>query len=834
MSESTPQLEVKLNGKTLSLPSSVFAAIALVVGICFGARIPLAVNACLSMLAIWIVAAAVYTWAGRQQLASWSLVLAIICLGICRWQVARFQYKQSTVSKLVSSTPTTVELCADISSVPVVSVRPTSEFSPRLYGNSEQTQFLVEVTSLVADGKQIPISGRCQVYVDGNAGDSVTCGDSVQLTAKIDWPGPPANPGEFDFEELLERRHVSGLLYVKHPDAIVIAKPASCLQPGWYLSHLSRAARAAIVTCVDIEVQSVALALLLGNRHQLPSEIEQAFVASGTMHLLAISGLHVGILCLFLIQIMNALLVPRRRALLLTACVCWTYAMVTDLRPSVVRAAVFFSIFVAGQMTRRNHRTSGLIAFTAILMLLWDPDLAFDTGAWLSFLSVTALAWASWVAGEQSTESSNEAPADAITFVDKAKAAAVVFRKWMILNYRRMLFILALTTPLAVSVFHVITPIGLVINILLIPLTTVTLCFGFVSLFSGMLMLQWPALAALPGHIFSWLLHGLVWIVEFGADIQAGHVYVPDLPAWFLFCYFLFLTAAIIVRPGAIRNVMVSCLLCIIVIGLWPADTGASSAQLRCTVLAVGHGNAVVLETADGRIFLVDAGAMNRGSRTADIVCHYLWSRGYRRIDGIFVSHADLDHYNAVSEILTRVPVQELLTSKDVLRSQSSSVQALLRLTKQTGTSILALQHGDRAMVGEVQISILQAESDQLDEDADDNERSLVVRVDFEDQSILLPGDLENSGAENLLPLMTAADVLISPHHGSRGSNTEIVANTIRPRHVIVSARDTEPRSHLEQTYPGSEAIHFTAEFGAITVTLERSQPIVLSHHLKP
>ncbi len=815
----------------MPVPASVFAAGALVVGVYLGSLLPLALDLFLAIFAIWLAMATWYHVAGSQRLAAGALLIAIVCLGVCRWQLVNYDYQQSTLKQLAAAGPSTVQLQAKIESVPVVSVRPTSEFSPRLYGASEQTQFIVEISAVYSGENKLALIGKCQVYVDGNAAAKVSSGDVIRLTGKLDWPGPPANPGEFNFQKFLERHQISGLIYVKHPQAIEVLEPASCFETGWYTSRLRRSARSALITCVDADVQAVALALLLGNRHQLPAETEQAFIASGTMHLLAISGLHVGILCLFLMQVMNALIVPRRRALLLTALICWGYAMVTDLRPSVVRAAVFFSVFVVGQLAGRNQRTPALIAVTALLMLIWAPNLVFETGAWLSFLSVAALGCVARRM-ESGPENDSDAPADAITFAERLKNAAVQCWGWIAVSYWRMFFILAVTTPLVVSTFHVVSPIGLVVNIFLIPATTVTLCFGFVTMFTGMLMLQWPAVASVPGIIFSGLLRGLVWIVESAAKINVGHTYVPDVGAWFIPCYYMLLISVLLLQRGSTRNLATSCLLLCLIAAFWLPSANVPTGELRCTVLSVGHGNAVVIETAGGRVLLVDSGAMNRGGRTAELVCRYLWTRGVRRIDGIIVSHADMDHYNAVADILTRIPVGELMTSADVLRSESASMQAVVALAEKSGVHVHVLRHGDHARIDGADLTILQADSTQLKPDTEDNERSLVVRIDFQGHSIVLPGDLEGVGADHILPNMKAADVLMSPHHGSRASNTEAVANAIHPTHVIVSGRDTAIRKHLELIYAGSKAVYFTAESGAITATLGSKKPINITTHL--
>lgn len=158
--------------------------------------------------------------------------------------------------------------------------------------------------------------------------------------------------------------------------------------------------------------------------------------------------------------------------------------------------------------------------------------------------------------------------------------------------------------------------------------------------------------------------------VSLSADVRVGFVTIPDLPIWFNPVYYSLLLLSVTAscvpsqgpsnRPAVIRDHHVS--------------NGRPATQhegLTCSVLSVGHGNAVVVQTFDNRVLLFDAGAMHRGERTADTVCRFLWNRGYRMIDAIVISHPDLDHYNAVASLLERMPVGHVLLTNEFVRTES-------------------------------------------------------------------------------------------------------------------------------------------------------------------
>ena len=271
------------------------------------------------------------------------------------------------------------------------------------------------------------------------------------------------------------------MAFARHPAAASVIQPAGVWNPKRWFNAFRQQTVLLLRDNLTTKNRATAEALLLGNRGHLTPDVERDFIASGTMHLLAISGLHVGILFVFLVRLQNLLLVSRTRSLLLAGLVCVFYALLTDLRPSVMRATCFILLYILGQTLYRDIRMGSLIGATAMLLIVLNPSIAFDVGAWLSFLAVGALGW---VSEHDPPPEDRAAPPDAVTWQDQFREARGQFWEWVRLNYRRMLAITVLTAPLVATQFHVVSLLGMVINILLIPLTTVTLICGYIAIFS--------------------------------------------------------------------------------------------------------------------------------------------------------------------------------------------------------------------------------------------------------------------------------------------------------------------------------------------------------------
>ncbi|MCA9049069.1 MAG: ComEC/Rec2 family competence protein [Planctomycetaceae bacterium] len=800
----------------------------------------------------------------RPGVSAWCLYISVGTLGIVHLQLTQTDAADNPLQPLFESDIVSVRAIGVVTSIPAVHLRPDLPTAPRLFGRAEQTRFRLRLSQLSSPPHAVSVNANCQVYIEGDAAGRVSVGDRISLIGRPDFPQPPGNPGSFDFAAYLRRNGIDGLLYAAHPDAVRVLESGAWWRPMRHIGRLRRAIRGVLSADLPEKLRGPAIALLLGDRNELSSDVENQFVASGTMHLLAISGLHVGILCLFLLRLLHVLLVRRRTALVVTFGICLTYALLTDLRPSVVRATVFFGVFAVGQWTRRGLSLSALISTTAVLMLIVRPLMILDVGAWLSFLAVTALGWAD--AGRREPDRNAEAPLPALTFRDRITDLVRTAGEQIRYRYRQMLLILLLTTPLVAHSFHVLAPVGLLVNVLLIPFTAVILACGYITIAVGLLL---PSLAFVPAKALSLSMTLLSQVVAGASQLPGGHLYIADLPEWFLPFYFSLMLLIAVVKAVPLKRSGIALLLIGSAAALRMATGPNVTGTVCCTVLDVGHGSAAVAETGDGRVYLIDAGALNRGTVTADSICRFLWRRGYRRLSGIVVSHADLDHYNSVAGVLSKVPADALYVAPDFLASDAEPVQATLDAAEQfavpirlvtgptivdpppadsdspsaditTGTTIsTSMSQPNRAAdpghaafptqakpaaqrfpnSSRVSISIRRPSIDRVSADAEDNQRSLVVSICCGGRQMILPGDLEGPAAESVFGELGTAEVLVSPHHGSTDANTEELSSLVQPQVVIVSSRNTESVGHLRKVFPDTERLLFTPESGAVTVT---------------
>jgi competence protein ComEC len=377
------------------------------------------------------------------------------------------------------------------------------------------------------------------------------------------------------------------------------------------------------------------------------------------------------------------------------------------------------------------------------------------------------------------------------------------------------------------SQFHLVSLSGMVVNILLIPFSSLTLISGYIFVATGLLF---PPVAAVSGSVFEFLLASLNYAVSWTADVRFGFLMIPDLPAWFLPVYYVLLILSAAAARSVVRQCLRIVLMTLVVVQLWIVCQTPTVPELRCTILSVGHGNAVVVETGR-RVIVVDAGAMNRGESAADIISRCLWNRGHRMIDVLVLSHPDADHYNAAPELLERMPVGRICISREFAASQAQEVQDLLARIESLQVPLSIVTHmdclSDPATSDEAwSLRFMQHVADSS-RDTADNEASLVVLLETPNATLCLPGDLEGDGQNGLIPLLEPCDLLVAPHHGSPAANTTELARKLKSPIVVLSAGDDRYLAHNQRIYRDRQIL-LTARDGAVTASFPAPEQMLI------
>jgi competence protein ComEC len=470
-----------------------------------------------------------------------------------------------------------------------------------------------------------------------------------------------------------------------------------------------------------------------------------------------------------------------------------------------MRSAVMVCVHCGGLVLRRLAPLPNTFALAWLVVTLLNPTDLATSGCQLSFLSVAVLCWGTHAWLRRDMDALDRAVEDnwPLWRRDLVRLAREIW-----LAYQVTWGIWLCLIPLVMFRFQIVSFAGLLIGPPVVLLTSIALLAGFLVLLTATV---WAPLAMPFALVTRCCLAGCDYLVRFSEALPGSYAYVGTIPEWWLWLFYGGLLAVLTVRPlqQHWRGTMTAGLawLCI---GLVGHAMAIPSDELRCTFLAVGHGGCTVVETPDGRTFLYDAGAISGPQVTRRQIAPYLWHRGIRRIDEVFVSHADLDHFNGLPDLAERFAIGQVTTTPSFAEKEAPGVQFTLAELARRRIPVRTVRAGDRLGAGDVELEVLHPPP--LGPQGNENARSLVLLIRHARHTLLLTGDLEGPGLARLLALAPVpVDVFMAPHHGSRFPNTAQLARWARPK-VVVSCegpprgptRPVEPYTPMGATFLGT------------------------------
>ena len=474
----------------------------------------------------------------------------------------------------------------------------------RVMGSGPRVRLDVAVVGLRDGDAWRPASGRARMVVDALLPD-LQAGDRFRAFAHLTQVPPALNPGQRDAALHARAYRTFSQLHVRFAEAIEPLAVGGGCDPIRRLEQVRLHGNRIFARYLNPRHAGLAAAVLLGIREQVDPEEVGAFQATGTIHLLIIAGIHLGILAGAAMLVFRRLPISAGAGLLGVAAFTFLYALMVDAQPPVVRAAILVITSCAALYLGRQRLGMNVLALAGLVVLVINPDELFQTGAQLSFLCVAALIALAplWMYSEQK--------ADPIARLLAESRSWQMNLLWLVGRGLRHLTLVSatiwlLTMPLAMARFHVFNPVAIVLNTAVWIPMTVALVSGFALLVSGTIV---PPLAPLCAWLCDKSLSVLQWLVHLGQGVPLGHFWVPGpSDGWLLVFYGGIALAAAFPRLRPPRRWCVALVAGWTAVGFAAGWHGSGEPELRCTFLAVGHGEAIVLELPNGQTLLYDVG----------------------------------------------------------------------------------------------------------------------------------------------------------------------------------------------------------------------------------
>ena len=672
----------------------------------------------------------------------------------------------------------------------------------------------------VRDGRRwMPAVGKATLLVTGD-GSHVSCGDLVRVRAFARRPPARENPGIDLLGSMRARRE---LFYLRAPSdsALRVVEHASGWSPHVWMERLREQICQRLLQQLGPDDSPLAAAMLVGAREQVRSQQRDAFFLTGTVHLLAISGLHVGVLAGLFWFITRAGLVNQRLGLSLAIAFVLFYCWLTGARPSIMRASILVTVLCLAELSFRPALPINTLATAAVLVFLSDPSSLFQPGTQLSFVAVLGLVRCRGLFPAGGSESADRL--EKLVRQSRSRLQRLVTR---VLAYCRRgltvsLVVWSITAPLVLYYFHLVSPVGILLGLALgIPLAVVLVSGMATILLSG--FGPFALLAVIPCRLGLWIME---WLIQQARDWPAAYFWSPAPPGWQLVVFYGLLFLCWSCRRSTPRRLLRACLLAWILVAAISTTRSGHRPEadvLRVTFIAVGHGTSVLLELPGDQVWLYDAGHLGRPDSAGRRVAAVLWSRGIRQIDRLLLSHADIDHINAVPYLLERFRVQQVCVPAQLDWSASPAVKILAEALARKRVPVHVISRGAELAAGDgLSARVLHPPAGAVL--GSDNASSLVLELTWGARRLLLPGDLEADGLAMLLDSPPRqATVLMAPHHGSIYSQPLAICRWCRPRLVVISSGNRQASGEPAYRQWGSQLLS-TRRHGAVTVEIRKN-----------
>lgn len=681
-------------------------------------------------------------------------------------------------------------------------------------------------------------------------------GDRVSFLAKMRRPSGSLNPGGFDYALYLERQGIDATASVTGSEAVQLLESGRA-HVWWAIwnqfDRWRNGIRLSAVQTLSQPALGLYLGIIIGDRGYLDPDLRDQFMATGTVHLLSISGSHLGLVALLIFAVvrwvtlllpadwllaLSRKITPTRLAAVSTFLPVAGYACLAGAELATIRSLLMMTVGLSAIWLGQERCLFHALSAAAAAILLHDPQALFDISFQLSFLSVIAIAiWLSWPTANAEVD---ELP--------KKTSWLRTFSRWGKDSVIMSGVVTLVTLPLVAFYFNQLPWLGLFTNVVAVPV------MGFVLVPIGLASGIWQILVGgtmLPlASLNQWCLEYFMSAIRLVSMLPGGewHVAAPSaLSIVAFYCCLVLLWQR--VGKRLFRWAAGACALLVVLWWAWSPRMFLDGDRFRVTFLDVGQGDSAVVELPEGQVVLIDGGATyERFDMGRGVVAPFLWNRGIRVIDQVIGTHPQLDHVGGLAWVVRHFRVKSYWGSggvRDELfyrRLQHAlTTRGLQEQVAREGQEILS--SGFCRMVALNPPEDAQFNVEQRDSNASGhmlNNRSVVTRLTCGIHTMLFAADVERDGLSRMARASSHGpiEVLKVPHHGAMSSLNRDWLALLHPRYAVFSAgrhnRYGHPAAAVLEAYrsEGSTVLR-TDRDGGVWFTGAVSDPMLHVHRTR-
>ena len=614
------------------------------------------------------------------------------------------------------------------------------------------------------------LEGKILLYTPED--EKIIPGDILRFQGELEEWEDAANPGQFSSRHYYFSKGIYYHVYSKnieiegHQNIYFQEKILQCRE---YMKHQ-------LEIQYKNEVSDFLKGMLIGDKNGLSDEVKDDFKESGLIHLLAVSGLHISLAGRRVYKLVRKWCGNFVVGSLAGMIGAVFYCILTGGSGSSLRAVMMLGVYFLSEILGEHYDMMSAGAFAGIVLLIMCPYRIYDTGFLYSFTAVFVIA---------------------IYQLVKPKMKGKYYKLKESLSF--CIFIQIGMLPLIIYFQYEAPAFSFLANVAAVPLATCAFTLAFLLIF-------------LPYTVFheaiSWMIQGVLWISRqsYGM-LTIGHV--PFL--WVLLFYFM-TGLWIWKKNGQNRHIRISLAYVIMIILIWIPMARRKSLAF----LDVGQGDCFVADTKSGMI-IFDGGSSSEDQVGRYRILPYMKYLGYQKIQIAVISHMDIDHYSGIKELLEMGKIKYLGLPEI---PKDETMKKIIGIAKKRGTTIFYLSRGRQITTKDGSLKVLHP---QKNSQMEKNVASLVMQGKILGYRVLLTGDVEKEGEEELLSEeLERADILKAAHHGSKNSTSNEFLQKVQPKQTVISCGKQNRYGH-----PHLETIHRLQTYRTKIYRTDRSGAII-------
>ncbi len=690
---------------------------------------------------------------------------AVVVLGVvmCQWQAVRNQGN--------------IEFLAGRSVVLAGTVVAEPDLRINAANYTVRPEEIIEPADPAPDKGTIePLRGYVLVSVKGPA-PIYMYGDKLQVAGVPEIPREPGNPGEFNYKNYLQGKGIQ-LIIKSRQGAGVEKTGAGRVNPGVDLCLKAKRKLVSVIRETMSEQHAGLMeGILFGSCGRIDAGSRNDFALTGVVHILSVSGYHVGLLVLFFIWVGNILRFNQTWRNILVVLGTSFYAVMTGAGPPVIRAVVMAWVLLLAHGLRQKYDWPSSLSLAALLILLVDPHALFNPGFQLSFGATWGILYLAPLVRPLFSARLRLGQAIAVTVA----AQVAVF-------------------PLTSYYFNYFSLVSLPANLIIVPLISLLMLTGGSAALAG---LGWLPLAQTINVSTGLLLELVLGIARFLAGLPFSIITIKQPPVIIIAIYYLFFIILVeTLKDPEIklrlkrfwlwqRKTALLLILSLAVALLWTSIVyPARPEKLKVTFLDVGQGDAVLIESPARHYILLDTGGVqDPGQSTFNpgekILVPFLRSQGISKIDLLCLSHPHRDHIQGAEALAESVTVKMLVTNPQFWANPDGA--RLGKSFSARGVQIQKMTEGEQILVDEnVTLEVFSPPDQTV---TGENNDSLVIRLGYGEFHLLFTGDAGAPVLQKLAgdPARVQAEVVKVPHHGSKSGWLEQFYRSVNPGTAVIS-----------------------------------------------